>query len=35
VIGAADLTVDALTDRQIGAEMRGSGTLHNPGPDPS
>ena len=29
VIGAADLPLDALTDRQIGAKTRAPGTLHN------
>jgi hypothetical protein len=29
VIGAADLPIDALTERQIGAEMRAPGTLHD------
>jgi hypothetical protein len=29
VIGAADLSVDALTERQIGAEMRAPSTLHD------
>jgi hypothetical protein len=34
-IGAADLTLDALTDRQIGAEMRAPGTCTTVRPDPS
>jgi hypothetical protein len=29
VIAAADLPIDALTERQIGAEMRAPGTLHD------
>jgi hypothetical protein len=29
VIGAADLPIDALTERQIGAEMRAPSTLHD------
>src|SRR6516225_6139429 len=29
VIGAADLPVDALAQRQIGAEMRAPGVLHD------